>query len=231
MRTLSAFAAVCAGTLAMASSIGTVPRSTATQYPAHTVSDQVAIGAVKLNEQAVRKIFSSDLNRCCIVVELAIFPTKDHPAKISLGDFSLRIANTDTAVRPSGAKVVASSLQRKAGSDHNVTVSPQFGVGYESGTYNDPNNHGPYNNGRQQRSSGVYTSSGVGVGIGSNQSGSTREDLVSMETELSEKGLPEGTATAPVAGHLYFPISKKKNVKYQIEYTMDGQKMTVALPE
>ena len=149
MRTLSAFAAVCASTLAMASSIGTVPRSTATQYPAHTVSDQVAIGAVKLNEQAVRKIFSSDLNRCCIVVELAIFPTKDHPAKISLGDFSLRIANTDTAVRPSGAKVVASSLQRKAGSDHDVTVSPQFGVGYESGTYNDPNNNGPYNNGRQ----------------------------------------------------------------------------------
>jgi hypothetical protein len=227
MKTFSAFAALCASSLAMASSIGTVPRSTATQYPAHTGSDQVAIGAVKLNEQAVRKTFSSDLNRCCIVVELAIFPAKDHPAKVSLGDFSLRIANTDTAVRPSAARVVASSLQRKAGSDHDVTVSPQFGVGYESGTYNDPYNNG----GRQQRSSGVHTSAGVGVGIGSNQSGSTREDLIAMEAELSEKGLPEGTASAPVAGHLYFPISKKKNVKYQIEYTVDGQKMTVPLPE
>jgi hypothetical protein len=225
MKTLSTLA-LCASTLAMASSIGTVPRSAATQYPAHTVSDQVAIGAVKLNEQAVRKTFASDLNRCCIVVELAVFPTKDHPAKISLGDFSLRIANTDTAVRPSGAKVVASSLQRKAGSDHDVTVSPQFGVGYESGTYNDP-----YNGGRQQRSSGVYRSAGVAVGIGGTQSGSTREDVATMETELSEKGLPEGTASAPVAGHLYFPISKKKNVKYQIEYTVDGQKMIVPLPE
>ena len=210
MKTVSAVAALCACTLAMASSIGTVPRSAATQYPAHTISDQVSIGAVKLNEQAVRRTFSSDLNRCCIVVEVAIFPTRDHPARISLGDFSLRIASTDTAVRPSGAKVVASSLQHKAGSDHDVTVSPQFGIGYESGTYHDPYNNG----GRQQRSSGVYTSAGVGVGIGSTRSGSTREDLATMETELSEKGLPEGTASAPVAGHLYFPISKKKNAKY-----------------
>ena len=226
MKTFSAFAALCASTLAMASSIGTVPRSAATQYPAHTISDQIAIGALKLNEQEVRKTFSSNLNRCCIVVELAIFPTKDHPANVSLGDFSLRIANTDTAVRPSGAKVVASSLQRKAGSDHDVTVSPQLGVGYESGTYNDP-----YNGGRQQRSSGVYTSAGVGVGIGGTQSGPTKEDLATMETELSEKGLPEGTASAPVAGHLYFPIAKKKNVKYQIEYIVDGKKITVPLPE
>ena len=226
MKTFAALVALCASSVAVASSIGTVPRSAATQYPAHTISVHVAIGALKLNEQAVRKTFSSDLNRCCIVVELAIFPSKDHPAKVSLGDFSLRIANTDTAVRPSGAKVVASSLQRKAGSDHDVTVSPQFGVGYESGPYNDP-----YNQGRQQRSRGVYTSAGVGVGIGGTQSGSTQEDLATMETELSEKGLPEGTASAPVAGHLYFPISKKKNAKYQIEYTVDGQKMTVPLPE
>lgn len=225
MKTFSAFTTLCASTLAMASSIGTVPRSAATQYPAHTTNDQISIGALKLNEQAVQKTFSSNLNRCCIVVELAIFPTKDHPANVSLGDFSLRVLNTEHAVRPSGAKVVASSLQHKASSDHDVTVSPQVGVGYESGTYNDPYN------GQRQHSRGVYTSAGVAVGLGGTQSGSTQADLAVMETELTEKGLPEGTAAAPVAGHLYFPITKKKNVKYQIEYAVDGKNMVLPLPE
>lgn len=227
MKTLSALATLCAGTLAMASSVGTVPRSAAIQYPAHTTNDQVSIGALKLNEQEVRKTFSSNLNRCCIVVELAIFPTKDHPANVSLGDFSLRILNTENAVHPSAAKVVATSLQRRSSSDHDVTVSPEVGVAYESGTYTDPYT------GRRQHSSGVYTSAGVGVGIGSPgiQPGSTQADLAAMEMELSEKGLPEGTVSVPVAGHLYFPITKKKNVKYQIEYTVDGKKVVLPLPE
>jgi hypothetical protein len=227
MKTLSAFALFCAGTLAMASSIGTVPRSAATQYPAHATNDQVAIGASKLNEQEVRKTFTSNLNRCCIVVELAIFPAKDHPANISLGDFSLRTLNTENAVRPSGAKVVASSLQHKAGSDRDVTVSPSVGIGYESGTYTDPYT------GRRQHASGVYTSTGVGVGVGGpgTQPGSTEADRTAMETELSEKGLPEGTTSAPVAGYLYFPIAKKKNVKYQLEYVVDGKKVVLPLPE
>jgi hypothetical protein len=60
MKTLSAFAIFCAGTLVMASSVGTVPRSAATQYPAHATNDQGSIGALKLNEQQVRKSFTSN---------------------------------------------------------------------------------------------------------------------------------------------------------------------------
>ena len=226
MKTLSTFATLCAGTLAVASSIGTVPRSSVNQYPAHTAGDEISLGALKLNEQDVRKTFSSNLNRCCVVVELAIFPANGHPANISLGDFSLRVLNTDHAVRPSGASVVASSLQHKAGTDHDITVSPQVGIGYESGTYNDP-----YNRGQQQRAGGVYKSAGVAVGIGGNPSGSTNEDRAVMETELSEKGLPEGTVSAPIAGHLYFPIERKKNAKYQIEYTVHEKKLVMPLPD
>jgi hypothetical protein len=226
MNTLFTFATLCAGTLAIASSIGTVPRSSVTQYPAHATGDEVSIGALKLNDQEVRKTFSSNLNRCCVVVELAIFPANGHPANISLGDFSLRVVNTDHAVRPSGAKVVAGSLQHKASGDRDITVSPEVAIGYESGSYNDP-----YNRGQQQHSSGVYKSAGVAVGIGGSQSGSTKEDRAVMETELSEKGLPEGTAPAPVAGHLYFPIERKKNVKYQIEYTVHEKKIVIPLPD
>jgi hypothetical protein len=179
-----------------------------------------------LNQQQVRKTFTSDLNRCCVVLEVGIFPDKDHPATISLGDFSLRVVNAKNAVPPSSAKLVASSLQQKAGSDRDVTVSPSVGVGYETGTYTDPST------GTRQHSSGVYTSTGVGVGIGSaDQPGSSEADRKTMELELSEKGLPEGTASAPVAGHLYFSIAKKKNAQYQLEYTVDGKTAVLPLPE
>lgn len=227
MKPRVAFAVFCTGTLVLASSVGTVPRSAVAQYSAHATSERVSIGAVKLNQQQVRKTFTTDLNRCCVVLEVGIFPKKDHPLDISLGDFSLRVVDAKDAVRPSSAKLVASSLQQKAGSDRDVTVSPTVGVGYETGTYTDPST------GTRQHSSGVYTSTGVGVGIGSSgsQPGSTEADRKTMELELSEKGLPEGTASAPVAGYLYFSTAKKKNALYQLEYTVDGRTVVLPLPE
>jgi hypothetical protein len=227
MKARVAFAVFCTGTQAVASSVGTVPRSAAVQYSAHATSKKVSIGVVKLNQQQIRKTFTSDLDRCCVVLEVAISPEKDHPANISLGDFSLRVVNAENAVRPSSAKLVAISLQQKAGSDRDVTVSPSVGVGYETGTYTDPNP------GTRQHSNGVYTSAGVGVGIDNSgdQPGSTEADRKTMELELSEKGLPEGTASAPVAGHLYFSTAKKKNAQYQLEYTVDGKKVVLHLPE
>jgi hypothetical protein len=53
MKTRVAFAVFCSGTLVLASSVGTVPRSAAAQYSAHATSEGVSIGAVKLNQQEV----------------------------------------------------------------------------------------------------------------------------------------------------------------------------------
>jgi len=72
---------------------------------------------------------------------------------------------------------------------------------------------------------------GVGIDNSGDQPGSTEADRKTMELELSEKGLPEGTASAPVAGHLYFSIAKKKNAQYQLEYTVDGKEVILSLPE
>jgi hypothetical protein len=55
------------------------------------------------------------------------------------------------------------------------------------------------------------------------------KDLAAMETELSEKGLPEGTTAAPVAGYLYFPLPRNKQAIYQLEYTLNGQKVLLIL--
>jgi hypothetical protein len=50
-----------------------------------------------------------------------------------------------------------------------------------------------------------------------------------METELSEKGLPEGTAAAPVAGYLYFDLPRDEKAPYQLEYLLNGQKAVLDL--
>ncbi|HEY6348477.1 MAG TPA: hypothetical protein VI636_03605 [Candidatus Angelobacter sp.] len=211
---------------------GTVPRAAADSYPAHVVRDGVSVGAVLLTAEQARKAFASDVDRCCLVVEVAVYPQKDSPVNISWGDFVLRVSSTDIASRPSSPEVLAARLQKKSAppstGSHDVVLYPTAGVGYESGGY-DPVTG-------QRRPGGVVTSGGVGVGIGGSQPpsepGSTDRDRRTMELELTEKGLPEGHASAPVSGYLYFSLLDKKDKKatHQLEYTLNGEKVVLALP-
>jgi hypothetical protein len=211
--------------LAVAAPKGTVPRASVERYPVHTVRDGVGVGVVLLSREQVRKAFASDVDQCCAVAEVALYPAKDKGLEVSLNDFVLRVSGTDTAAKAASAKLVATSLQRKAGSGRDVTVSPTVGVGYESAGYD------PVTGGRT--SGGVTRSAGVMVGIGGSgpNSGSTDKDRAAMETELGEKGLPEGSVSAPVAGYVYFPLaSRKKGTPLQMEYTLKGNKFVLNLP-
>jgi hypothetical protein len=205
---------------------GTEPRPAATSYSAHAELNGIAIGASLFTADQARRAFVSDVNRCCLVVEVAFYPQKGTPLNLSLNDFVLRIKDTDAATKPSSAKVLAASLQKKAGSDRDVTVSPSYGVAYQSGRGYDPVTG-------SAQGSGVTQTSGVLVGIGhpGPNAASTDKDRTAMEAELSEKGLPEGTASAPVAGYIYFPIaSKKKSANHQLEYKLGDNKVVLSLP-
>jgi hypothetical protein len=70
----------------------------------------------------------------------------------------------------------------------------------------------------------------VDVAIGSPGAGpgASDKDRSVMETELSDKGLPEGTTPKAVAGYVYFPVSPKKKGDYQLEYISSDTK--IALP-
>jgi hypothetical protein len=204
--------------MAAAAPKGTVPRSSAEKYALHGSHNGVGIGIVALSADQVRKEFVSDVNRCCVVVEVAMYPQKDKALDVSLNDFVLRVNGQEVATKPASAKVIASTLQKKARATRDVTVYPEVGVGYESGGY-DPVTG-------TQRRGGVYKQVGVGVGVGGvTQSGSTDKDRAAMEAELSEKGLPEGAAAAPVAGYVYFPVERKKNSTMTLEYTVNGEKV------
>ena len=206
---------------------GTVPREGAERYPANAQHEGIAIGAKLLTAEEAHKAFVSNVNACCLVVEVALYPQKDKPLDVSFDDFKLRVVGTDTTVKPQTAWQVASSIQKKNGAQHDVTVTPTASVGYESGTYIDPVT------GQPQRVHGVYTSAGVGVGVDPSGSASSAadHDLEVMKTEFKEKGLLEGSASLPVAGYLYFPIpKKKKDAKLALEYTINDEKIALALP-
>lgn len=218
-------ALACIVSLAWAGPKGTVPRASATAYAAHAEIDGAAIGARLLTPEQARKVFVSDVNRCCVVIEVAVYPAKDKPLDVSLNNLVLRVNNEEVASKPMSASVAAAKLQKAAASQRDVTVSPTVGVGYETGGF-DPVTG-------SNRGHGVYTQAGVGVGVGGGgpQPGSTEKDRSAMQTELSEKGLPEGSTSTAIAGYVYFPISSKakKNTTRELEYQINGKKVVLAL--
>ena len=214
--------------IASAGPRGTVPKSSVDQYRAHAERDGVGVGAVLLTSDQVHKTFASDVDRCCLVVEVAFYPAKDKPLAISLDDLTMQAAGSDTLVRPLSPRAVAATLQQKAEQGRTVAATSSVGVGYESGTYIDPVT------GNQTKVHGVTTETGVGVAVGApgSQPGSSNGSRDSAEIELAERGLAEGAASAPVAGYVYFPrpVKKKKNTPLQLQYALKDQTVVLSLP-
>jgi hypothetical protein len=156
-------------------------------------------------------------------VEVALYPGKDTQLDVSPDDFVLRVAGTETAVRPSIPRLLAAQLQKKNNDSPGLNAAATVHVGYESGT--DPQTG--------QRVHGVETGVGVGVSMGRDPDAppvSTDRDRDLMELELTEKSLPDDTVSSPIAGYLYFSLSKEhKKAAHQLEYTLNGQKVMLKL--
>src|SRR5690242_8701779 len=99
--------------LATAGPRGTVPKTSAGQYAAHAEHDGTNIGVSQMSPNEVRKVFGFDVDRSCIIVEVALYPPDKKERKVLLSDFSLRITGTDTAVKPSTATVVAANWRQQ----------------------------------------------------------------------------------------------------------------------
>lgn len=217
---------ICVAPLSAEPPRGTVPRSAATDYAAHAAQDNVQIGASLFKKKDLQKIFVTNVDICCVVVEAAVFPQKDSSVKISAADFTLREAGSDLATRASSAKDVAASLQlgsKEAYHAHGPVVTQTSDIGYGRTTGNAPNSPGDPNR------NGIYQRQGVGVGketSGSSAGGAGNQQA--METELSQKELPELDSDKPVAGYLYFFIPKK-NKGYELVYTLGEKKVVLAI--
>jgi hypothetical protein len=203
---------------------GTVPRADASRYPSSAQQGQLSVGAQLLTGEQIRRAFATELNRGVLVVEVAVFPANGGLIDVSRSAFAIRASGSDSAAKPLHPRAAAATAQRRSTEGRDVTVYPQVGIGYESGRTYDPTT------GQERRGGGVYTSAGVGVGVSPREGASTDKDREVMELELTEKGLPEGSAKNAVAGYLYFPFSeKKKSEAYQLECTLGGVRTTLAL--
>ena len=201
---------------------GIKPRSSAEKYASHAELKGVAMGATLLSPDEVLQVFTTDLNSCCVVLEVGLYPETGKSLEIARKDFSLHVAGTDSAVKPSSPNLLAITLKLspRGGS---MTPHGSVGVGYGVGGA-DPRTGQPGGH-------SVDTSAEVSLGKPPSDSQPSELDRQLMELELTKKGLPEGSVSTPVAGYLYFPLTKKKKkAARQLECTLAGEKITLALP-
>jgi len=113
-RWVVALAAIAATALAARAFQGTAPRSVADKYAAHGEKNGIAIGAVLLTSGELHKVFKTDVDHCCRVVEVAVYPKDENPADVDLGDFTLQVVGQEMGARPSTPKVVAWRSSRES---------------------------------------------------------------------------------------------------------------------
>jgi hypothetical protein len=194
---------------AVAATRGLPARPDATHYPAHSENKGVTVAADPLEPDQVKGMFSTNL-KDYIVVEVGVYPKKDGTLDLSTIDFALLIDGR--TVRPTTPRSIAGINQRKARSRmDDITLWPSVGV--STGSW------------------GTGTNVGVGVGMGGNGPGpaSTDADRRTMEAELDDQGLQDATINKPVAGYLYFPAAKRKDLNAVLEYNSDDIQVRVPL--
>jgi len=227
-----AIALICMSSSIAQTHRGVVPRSAATEYAAQASQDNVQIGASLLTHKDLKKIFATDVNQCCLVVEVALYPSKDNFVKISLDDFMLRETGMELGTKPSTPDVLSARLEVQPvppDREHRAGVSSSSDIGYERTTQQTGSD--------RTSSGGVIQRSSVGIGVpiggGSSrvpESQSAAEgNRRAIEAELTEKGLPETSAWDPVAGYLYFSVPKKKKGGYELVYMVGDKKVVLPL--
>ena len=212
---------------------GMRPRGVATEYPAYAAQNGIQVAAQALDPDQVKRLFATDVYKQYIVIEVAVYPGSSTPNLHDV-DFTLRLNGQSTSIRPATPEAVAASLTRPSKSDNvtprgrDIAIYPTAEIGYESGGY-DPVTG--------RRRSGVYTGGGVGVGVGSPGPAGPPPDVYdrnrsTMEAELTDKSLPDGRITNPVAGYLYFPLpsGKKKYTVSTLEFRGDDASIEVIFP-
>jgi len=149
----------------------------------------------------------------CLVIEVALYPRKDKERNVSLADFSLYPAGTDSVVKPSRPTAIAAKLPQELISPDEVVVTSTGEAVVGS------------NSRHIEQEVGVDGYSGEGHRV-------SERDRAVVEAQLSVKGLPEGKVSSPLAGYLYFPIApKKKQSVLRLEYEENGIKVVLHFSE
>jgi hypothetical protein len=204
---------------------GAAPRASAAKYQAHLERDGFSVGAELLSKKQTSQTFAAGVNHCCLVLLVAVYPKKGQPVDLSFTDFALEEVGSDIPVRPESATIVAAKLEKQKNSNSKEHY-PHGAVGYERGTYADPNTGQPVR----------LNTVGAAVGIDPSSNGKVPQDVADrdrdvMERELYEKALPDAEVSRPVAGYLYFPVpNPSKKAKYHLTFSGHTEPLVLSLP-
>ena len=204
-----------------AANTGVPPRGAATDYPAHGPADTTTIAAGMVPANQVAKMFSPEISKQYIVVEVAIYPGNGVPFDVESSDFALRVGqHVGRADQPLDG---APWPEARGSVRLPVDVTAETGVIYQRS--NDP----VY--GRQQ---GVGTYSGVGVSApGQNvpPPPDPKVDPRVMYDKVRRSSLAEGDTKTVIAGYLYFPqyAKRRKSDAIELKYTKDNVNLNLAL--
>ena len=185
-----------------------------------TTADYVL--TVRLLKQAeISRDFVSAVDRGHLVVEVTLEPTAG-TIEVRRDDFQLMVSGDNERLGAEEPATVAAYLQKTAPVYRDVTVTPEVGAVYRTGRPQpDPTFDPNYPIDRASRRLTVRT--GADIRFGDQTGGLTDEDRKVMETELSDKGLPEGKTNRQVVGYLYFRVDNPEKItQISLDYSPAG---------
>ena len=210
--------------IALASDPGVPPRAASTDYPVHGPAESATIAAAIVPPNQVSKMFSPDISKDYVVVEVAIYPESGVPFDAHSADFSLRVG--ERIGRADIPLDVAPWPERRTAGRAPVDVTTEVGVIHESG--NDP----VY--GRQH---GTATYTGVAVSAPGHDNlpppPDPRVDPRVVQDKVQRMALAEGDTKVAIAGYLYFPqyAKRKKSDEIELRYAKDFATVNLVFPK
>jgi hypothetical protein len=208
---------------AQAADTGLTPRRSPGDYPVHQDAVHASIAATRLNSDRAAKIFTPEIARNYVIVEVAVYPKDGATVDVQWFDFALRFGGQQET-RPDTPQETAVPWREKTGIKDKVQVTTETGVVISS--QKDPVTG--------RRTTGVGTYEGVGVGVGQPPPDppAPGPDPRLIEDRLRARALPEGKTSQAVAGYLYFarPTKKPKDASLVLIYSSDGTTVVLPLP-
>jgi hypothetical protein len=215
--------AVAASLWAIAGDKGVAPRPSASDYDARQTITQGTLAAAIVPARQIERLFSAEIARQYIVLEVAVYPQSGQTFDVDWFDFGLKVGDVVAQVEKPRDVAMAWPEKNRI-PDKPVTVITDTGVVY--GRTNDPvNGH--------RTVWGTYEDVGVTNDPRAAPSPRPAADPQLIEQRVREKMLPEGRTGTAIAGYLFFSQPKRKGHQADVtefQWSKDGASMALRLP-
>ncbi|HUI76527.1 MAG TPA: hypothetical protein VLY24_01395 [Bryobacteraceae bacterium] len=208
--------------LASGDDVGVPTRPSDQDYPVHQGVKNAIIAAAIVPPDQVKTMFTSEIAKKYIVVEVAIYPQNGAAFDVEPFDFSLRVGErTSHTEIPRAGEPWPGNPPPALRPPTQVTTEDGVSVSRTTDPY-----------GRRITTVGTYT--GVSVTNGNPPPPppppSSGPDPYLIDRRLRDKALGGGLTRTAVAGYLYFPQSVKKRKSDTVELRYSNDDGAVGMP-